>query len=75
MTIRSKEHEETAALEKAIEQVADNLKRTTVSTIRSQDYDRHCCYWHTLLNFREMILTDWKSIRIKVIEVFGAKKI
>jgi hypothetical protein len=35
LTFRSKEREETAALEKAVEQVADNLKRTTVSTIRS----------------------------------------
>jgi hypothetical protein len=34
LTIRSKEHEETATLEKAIEQVEDNLKRTTVSTVR-----------------------------------------
>jgi hypothetical protein len=31
LSIRSKEHEETATLEKAIEQVEDNLKRTTVS--------------------------------------------
>lgn len=33
LTVRSKEHEETATLEKAIEQVEDNLKRTTVSTV------------------------------------------
>jgi hypothetical protein len=33
LTLRSKEHEETTALEKAIEQVEDNLKRTTVSTL------------------------------------------
>jgi esterase/lipase len=31
LSVRSKEHEETATLEKAIEQVEDNLKRTTVS--------------------------------------------
>lgn len=33
LAIRSKEHEETATLEKAIEQVEDNLKRTTVSIV------------------------------------------
>ncbi|XP_069688076.1 uncharacterized ENTR1 family protein [Periplaneta americana] len=36
-TVRSKEHEETATLEKAIEQVEDNLKRTTRRAVNAEN--------------------------------------
>ncbi|GFG36422.1 hypothetical protein Cfor_07000, partial [Coptotermes formosanus] len=37
LSVRSKEHEETATLEKAIEQVEDNLKRTTRRAVTAEN--------------------------------------